>query len=80
LTNDPKVLRPAGAFLFCVFALGTAIFAFQERSGPAVFALGCAVALSTALTVAHRLEMLEVQRRLDALEGIKKGYEGTEGK
>ena len=80
MLDDPKAVRQVRDVLGVFFTLCTAYLVFKDFPGSsAKLALGCAAGMIATLEAGRRLEVLEVRRRIEALEGIKRGGEGTEG-
>jgi hypothetical protein len=80
MLDDPKAVRQVRDVLGVFSTLCTAFLVFKDFPGSsAMLALGCAAGMIGTLVAGGRLEMLEVRRRIEALESIKRGGEGTEG-
>jgi hypothetical protein len=79
IPNDPKRLRQGRNLINFFFVVCTAYLVYKDypRSS-ASLAFACAVMLMASLAIGHRLDMIDLLRRIEALERAKKEIEGTE--
>jgi hypothetical protein len=81
MLDNPKAVREVRNVLgfFAVVVLAFLVFKFGDHSG-AVAAVGCAALMMSAMEAGRRLEMIDLRRRVEALECNNRGGAGTEVK
>jgi hypothetical protein len=79
IPDDPKGLRQVQNVIGFFFVVCTAFLFFKDYPySSALAALGCAVLMMVCLAIGHRLDMIDLLRRIEALERPTEGEKGRE--